>query len=99
MSLQAAQEIYDNMAEPVDGRLPISGEVELEESDDYALYVPCKIQFTNGQVTKMWLCSVTTGNWHEFAVEAADCIGESAYYFEEAYETLLEEIELARDDY
>jgi hypothetical protein len=92
-ALSKAQDRYDHMLAPKHEDIPdwLSGTVDLQPSKEYALDVACRIEFTKGQVTAMWLCSCVSGNWHPFPIEAADCIGESYFYQPYAYGKLFSE--------
>lgn len=92
-NLRAAQEQYDNR-QPDENELPIlSGTIELHPERDNTLEIPVRVEFFMGEVHALWICSITSGNWHNLPYEMADCIGESSTYEVVAYEKLMQNLE------
>lgn len=90
------QQTFDRRLPDERGEPILTGTVELHPDADNTLEIPVKVEFLSGQAIKLWICSITSGNWHPLPMEMGDCIGESSTYIPEAYDVL---IGYAREDY
>lgn len=84
-----AQAAYDNRQPDYEDEPILSGTIELHPDDDNTLVIPVKVEFLAGQAHALWICSITSGNWHSLPLEMGDCIGESSTYIPEAYDVLI----------